>query len=182
MPFRHITNGTVFTLVVDDFGIKYTSQLGADHLISTLRQLYEIKVNWAGDSYIGFTIQFDKTADTVSLSMPGYIDKVLTRFNITPNSTAASPAVYIPPAYGAPLHEPPTDTTAPLDTAAIKTLQEQVGCLLYYARGIDSSILPAVTHISSLQSAPTQAVAAAMDRLLRNCARYPDNCLVYHAL
>ena len=113
--------------------------------------------------------------------MPGYIDKVLTRFNIPRNSTAASPAVYIPPAYGAPLQTPTTDTTAPLDAAAIKTLQEQVGCLLYYARGIDSTILPAVTHISSLQSAPTQAVASAMHRLLRYCARYPDNCLVYHA-
>ena len=60
--FRHTTNGTVFTLFVDEFGIKYTSQPGADHLISTLRQLYEIKFNWVGDSYTGFTIQFDKTA------------------------------------------------------------------------------------------------------------------------
>ena len=179
--FRHTTNGTMFTLVVDDFGIKYTSKAAADHLISTLQELYEIKTNWTGSTYIGFTIRFNPTARTVSLSMPGYIAKVLQRFKTSGSSTAASPAVYISPSYGAPLQAPTTDTSSPLDAAAIKTLQEQVGCLLYYARGIDATILPAVTHISSRQSDPTQAVAAAMDRLLRYCARYPDNELVYHA-
>jgi hypothetical protein len=33
--FRHPTNGTVFALVVDNFGVKYTTQAGADHLIGT---------------------------------------------------------------------------------------------------------------------------------------------------
>jgi hypothetical protein len=59
------------------------------------------------------------------------------------------------------------DKTQLLDAAAIKTLQEQV----YYARGVDCTILPAVTNISSRQPHPTQAVAA----------RYPDNQLVYLA-
>lgn len=65
--FRHATNGTVFTLVVDDFGIKYTSPEGANHLISTLKLLYDIKVDWSGTSYIGFTIAFDSTTKSVSL-------------------------------------------------------------------------------------------------------------------
>ena len=179
--FKHATNGTVFTLVVDDFGIKYTTAAGANHLISTLKLLYEIKVDWTGQSYIGFTIRFDPATKSVALSMPGYIAKVLRRFNVSSSPTAASPAVYTPPHYGQPLQTPTTDTTALLDPPAVKLLQEQVGCLLYYARSVDSTILPAVTHISSRQASPTLAVAAAMTRLLRYCARYPDNQLVFHA-
>ena len=55
-PFRHTSNGTVFALVVDDFGIKYTTPVGAAHLIHTLRFLYEIKTDHDGRKYIGFTI------------------------------------------------------------------------------------------------------------------------------
>ena len=179
--FRHVTNGTVFTLVVDDFGIKYTSPEGANHLITTLKLLYDIKIDWAGTSYIGFTIAFDTIAKSVSLSMPGYIDKVLRRFSIPPHLTSASPAVCIPPRYGDPLQTPTEDTSAPLTPAAVKVLQEQVGCLLYYARGIDCTILPAVTHISSRQASPIVAVADAMTRLLSYCARYPNHHLVFHA-
>ena len=72
------------------------------------------------------------------------------------------------------------DKTQPLDAAAIKTLQEQVGCLHYYARGVDCTNLPAVTNISSRQAHPTQTVAAAMTRLPHYCARYSDNQFVYH--
>jgi hypothetical protein len=107
--FAHTTNGTVFTLVVDDFGVKYTTRAGADHLIATLQLLYQIKTNWTGTSYIGFNIAFDITRKTVTLSMPGYIAKVLKRFNIPANASAASPAVYTPPSYGAPLQEPTVD-------------------------------------------------------------------------
>jgi hypothetical protein len=41
--FPYDSNGTVFTLVVDDFGIKYTTVAGANHLIATLKLLYDIK-------------------------------------------------------------------------------------------------------------------------------------------
>jgi hypothetical protein len=53
--FRHHSNGTVFALVVDDFGIKYTTVAGANHLIATLKLLYDIKIDWTGSTYIGFT-------------------------------------------------------------------------------------------------------------------------------
>lgn len=179
--FRHTSNGTAFTLVVDDFGIKYSSQAGADHLIRTLRLLYVITIDWTGSTYIGFTIVFNNETRQVSLTMPGYIDKVLQRFAPHLSIGAASPAVYIPPKYGNSTQTPTSDTSLSLSLLEIKTLQEQVGCLLYYARGVDATILPAVNHIASLQSQPTTMVAAAMDRLLQYCARFPNNALVFTA-
>ena len=171
--FRHASNGTAFTLVVDDFGIKYATPEGAQHLIRPLRLLYVITIDWSGATYIGFTIKFNKQQQSVSLTMPGYINKVLQRFAPTLENGAPSPAIYLPPAYNSTDHTVKFDSFTPLPPSEIKTLQEQVGCLLYYARGIDATILPAVNHIASLQSTPTIAVKAAMTRLLRYCSRYP---------
>ena len=90
--------------------------------------------------------------------------------------TAASPAIYIPPSYSSTTQTLNSDNASLLPPSAIKTLQEQVSCLLYYARGVDATILPAVNHIASIQSQPT-----VMDRLLQYCARFPNNALVFTA-
>ena len=120
--FRHSTNGTDFTLVVDDFGVKYATRQGAMHLISTLQLLYTITVNWEGSTYIGFTINFDTVAHTVTLTMPGYIDKVLQRFASHIETGAPTPAIYIPPSYSSTDHTVKHDLSRPLNPAEIKTL------------------------------------------------------------
>ena len=179
--FRHVANGTVFSLVVDDFGVKYTTLSGVSHLIHTLQTLYSITIDWKGSKYLGFAIAFDYSQRTVTLSMPGYILKVLQRFAPLLKAGANSPAVYIPPTYGVGQQTPHIDTSTRLSPTETTTLQEIVGSLLYYARGVDVTILPAVTHLSSLQSQPTQDVLMAAHRLLAYCARYPNNALRYHA-
>ncbi len=43
--FRHITRDVMFSLVVDDFGVRYTKQEDADHLIQTLESnAYKLNV------------------------------------------------------------------------------------------------------------------------------------------
>jgi len=180
--FRHVTNSVAFALVVDDFGIKYTDKDDADHLIATLRSLYELKVDWSGKQYLGLTIVFDSAARTVTLSMPGYIPKVLTRFRPFLTRGAASPAIYTPPTYGSKLPQTVlVDTSPSLDAASILELQQIVGCMLYYARAVDYTMLPAVTAISSDQAHATTATIADVDRLLAYAASYPDNQLVFTA-
>ena len=113
--------------------------------------------------------------------MPGYIAKVLQRFAPDLTAGAATPAVYLPPSYGPTDQTVKVDNSSKLSAADIKTLQEQVGCLLYYARGVDATLLPAVNHIASLQANPTTLVRDTMTRLLQHCARYPNNALVFTA-
>jgi hypothetical protein len=180
--FRHATNSIAFALVVDDFGIKYNDRADADHLIATLRSLYELKVDWTGKQYLGLTIAFDSAKRTVTLSMPGYITKVLTRFRPHLTRGAASPAIYTPPSYGCKSPQiAPVDTSPPLDAAAILELQQIVGCMLYYARAVDYTMLPSVTAISSDQAHATTDTQQAVDRLLAYAASYPDNELVFTA-
>ena len=180
--FRHVTNSVAFALVVDDFGIKYNDRADADHLIATLRSLYELKVDWTGKQYLGLTIVFDSAKRTVTLSMPGYITKVLTRFRPHLTRGAPSPATYMPPSYGSKSPQlAPVDNSPPLNAAAILELQQIVGCMLYYARAVDYTMLPSVTAISSDQAHATTATLEAVDRLLAYAASYPDNELVFTA-
>jgi hypothetical protein len=51
----------LFTLVVDDFGVKYVGREHADHLHEELLELYAVTVNWAGDQYCGLTPKCDYT-------------------------------------------------------------------------------------------------------------------------
>ena len=69
----------------------------------------------------------------------------------------------------------PLGSSDPATSLQIKEIQEFVGSLLYYARALDSTMLPAVQDISSRQSVPTQDVVAAVDRLLGYCFSHPDH-------
>ena len=71
-----------FTLIVDDFRVKYVEKENAMHLINILRQHYEIAIDWTGSKYIGLTFDWDYANQRVHLSMPKYIDKALERFQI----------------------------------------------------------------------------------------------------
>ena len=95
--FRHTTRNIAFTLVVDDFGIKYTTKADADHLITTLRAMYDLKVDWDGNEYLGMHIRFDTSKRTATLSMPLYVSKVIRRFCPNLQRGAPSPALHTPP-------------------------------------------------------------------------------------
>ena len=54
--FTHNTRPIWFTLVVDDFGIKYNGKEHADHLLKVLRGHYSVEVDWNGALYCGITL------------------------------------------------------------------------------------------------------------------------------
>jgi hypothetical protein len=82
--FRHVTRPIQFTLVVDDFGVKYTGTNNAQHLIDTLQALYTITIDWDGTRYLGLTLAWNYEHRTLDMSMPDYIDQALTRFQRSP--------------------------------------------------------------------------------------------------
>ena len=100
--WTHKTRPISFTLVVDDFGVKYVGKEHATHLISILKQFYEISEDWTGSKYIGITFDWDYVNGRVHLSMPGYISKALQRFgHERPRRLQKSPHPYVAPTYGA---------------------------------------------------------------------------------
>ena len=58
--WRHATRSITFSLVVDDFGVKYVGKEHADHLINCLKaETYKLTKDWAGDLYCGILLRWD---------------------------------------------------------------------------------------------------------------------------
>jgi hypothetical protein len=179
--FRHVSRPIWFSLVVDDFGVKYIGKENAEHLIATLQQLYVLHIDWSGDKYVGLDIVFDKLQRTVTISMENYVARALERFNATHLTGVDSPCVYIPPKYGAPQQFTEIDSSPALSEARISRIRAIVGVFQWYARGVDPTILPALSLIASKQAHATEYVDALVLRLLRYMVRYPNAKIVYHA-
>ena len=179
--FRHESRPIAFTLVVDDFGIKCNGDEHAEHLFAALREEYTITVDYTGSKYVGITIQHDKAARTMSLSMPGYVLKALTRFEVpTQTHATSSPLLYTPPSYGKRSQQWNTvDLSAQLSPTEAKFIQKVVGVFGFYTAAVDPTMLTAVRKAGSAQAEPTQAVMSAANRLLQYAATWPDATIVY---
>eukprot|EP00804_Cyclotella_cryptica_P001099 CCRYP_008385-RA/>CCRYP_008385-RA protein AED:0.18 eAED:0.13 QI:0/0/0/1/0.4/0.16/6/0/1406 len=181
--WRHVTRPISFTLVVDDFGVKYVGQEHAEHLIHVLQENCTMSIDWNGALYCGIQLDWDYDHRTLDISMARYIDKVLQRFqHPVPSSPQNGPYKPYPKKYGAAAQDPiPTDASAPLDSDGQKCIQQIVGALLYYARAVDNTILLSMSAIASEQAHPTQLTQKRCQQLLDYCASHPDAVVRFQA-
>ena len=100
MLFRHVSRPISFTLVVDDFGVKYSDVADCRFLRTCLEEQYEVTGSEVGTQYLGYAIAYDRAARTISLSLPNYIAKLLQ--SVRPNGIrhARSPFIYEGIVYG----------------------------------------------------------------------------------
>ncbi len=78
--WRHLTRPISVTLVVDNFGVKYIGKEHVQHLITCLKEKYELTEDWTGNLYCGINLLWDYEARTLNISMPGYIKKLLHKY------------------------------------------------------------------------------------------------------
>jgi hypothetical protein len=84
--WRHIARLVWFTLVVDDFGIKYVGEENAKYLLNALRSKYTIETDWTGSLYCGISLTWNHDKKYVDIVMPNYVLKQLTKYNPPPAS------------------------------------------------------------------------------------------------
>jgi hypothetical protein len=77
--WTHNTRPISFSLVVDDFGVKYIGRKHAEHLMACIRKNYNISSDCNGTAYCGLKLDWDYKNRTVDLSMPGYIKAALNK-------------------------------------------------------------------------------------------------------
>jgi len=100
--WRHKWRPVTFSLVVDDFGIKYVGKEHVLHLLNTLKQWYEVAEDWSGGRYCGMTLNWNYEARYVNISMPGYIHAALHKYQHQPHKAPQySPHAHLKPQYGA---------------------------------------------------------------------------------
>ena len=181
--WTHQTRQISFTLVVDDFGVKYVREKDVLHLISALKKDYEITEDWKGKKYIGITLDWDYARRQVHLSMPGYVKRGLQQFNHpTPKKRQNSPYPNVPIKYGATKQYATTRVDAlPVSAEDKKFIQQVCGKFLFYGRAVDSTILVAVSAIASQQAKPTTDTLAKTKQLLDYLASQEEAILTYSA-
>ena len=181
--FVHTDNGVAFSLVVDDFLVKYKDRSAANHLLAALRELYIVTDDFAAtQKYVGITLKHNKAKRTIHMSMPGYVQKALRRFNRLNLKGANSPITYVAPVYGA-FHQEvrPEPPSPPLTAAETLELQEIVGVFLFYARAVDPLMITAINKIGLRQSKPTRLIQAEIERFFQYASRFPDSTLCIRA-
>ena len=83
-----------FTLVVDNFGVKYLVKYHALHLKSALEDKYKVTIDWEGTLYIGIALKWNYEKGTVQISITGYVRASIHSFQH--KKTQNTPGITIP--------------------------------------------------------------------------------------
>jgi hypothetical protein len=188
-PARHTpvlwlykTQPVSFTLIVDDFAVKYVGKQHADHLQNALLRTYELTTDWTATVYSGMTLKWDYKNRTCDISMTGYVSNVLSKFqHDAPKHPQHTPARYVTPVYGAETQYATNDETPPLKAQQFLTIQKVTGSVLFYTRAVDPTILMPLNDIATEQTKATGKIQAAKKQLLDYLATRPAATIRYHA-
>jgi hypothetical protein len=155
--WTHDTRPISFSLIVDDFGVKYVGREHAEHLMACIKKNYNISSDWNGAAYCGLTLDWYYEKRTVDLSMPGYIKSALHKYqHPAPARPEHAPHTWNPPIYGAKTQFVDDKTTSPaLSDKDVNKLQQLTGTLLYYAQAVDPTLIMPINVLASEQSNAT---------------------------
>ena len=78
--WKHVWRPVTFTLVVDDFGIRFVGNKHANHLKKTLEKHYKITVDWKGSKYVGISLNWDYKTRVLHTSVPDFVKKALNKY------------------------------------------------------------------------------------------------------
>ena len=181
--WKHKTRPIQFSLVVDDFLVKYVGKQHALHLKSVLENHYKITEDWSASRYIGMTIDWDYDKKQVHLSMPGYVAKALKQFgHVKPTKRQDSPYPSTPIKYGARKQYAMEESKAPpLNKKGKKFIQQVCGKFLYLGRAIDSTLLCPISAIASQSAQPTEDTLKQTKQLLDYLSTQEEAVLTYKA-
>jgi hypothetical protein len=173
--FLHESRPVKFCLTVDDFGVSYVGREHAEHLYDTLSEKYKCTTDWDGALYCGLTIAWDYVNGTAEISMPGYIQKALARFQHTaPSKPVHAPFPYVEPNYKVRQQMTEIDNTQPIDDAERLRLQQVIGVRLYNGRAVDNTTLVSIGTLATAMSKGTEKTMTALVQLLDYVATHPN--------
>jgi hypothetical protein len=149
--WKHETRPVWFSLVVNDFGIKYIGRDNTEHLMASIKRNYHISSDWTGSAYWGLKPDLDYINGTVDLSMPGYMKAALHKYqHPAPKRPEQAPHQWNPPVYGSKTqYVEDTQDSPALSPKDVTHLQHLVGTLLNYAQAVDPKLIMPVNVLAS---------------------------------
>jgi hypothetical protein len=134
--WKHKWRPISFTLVVDDFGVKYVGKEHVENLIKCIKETYELTEDWTGDLYCDITVKWNYDEQWLDISMPGYIKKLQLKYkHRMPTKPQHCPYAPAPKQYGAkpkhpylliflPIFPPKKSRTSSVSLGASSTMHE----------------------------------------------------------
>jgi hypothetical protein len=162
----HKTRDISFTLVVDDFGVKYTNKADVLHLKSVIDCAYPTTVDWTGNRFIGVHLDWNYKARTLKALMPGYVKEALLQFQHEETKHQYGPSQYIAPTYRAKQQMTSIDISSDLYKDDTKLLQQVRGKFLNYARTINGTMMHSLNVLATIVSNGTTKTKCAMTHFL----------------
>ena len=153
-------------------------------LLTALQTHYSISIDWKGSDFCGHHLAWNYPERFVNITMPNYIPNLLDKLQYSPKRPQYSPypmAPFTPARLGDSQYAPEPDLSPPLNPKDTTLVQSIVGLLLYHARAIDCTILPALNTLGTQQVAPTSNTLKLCHRLLNYVATYPNVIIRFHA-
>ncbi len=179
--WKHDTRPIQFTLVVDDFGVKYIGKEHAQNLKNALKKHYKLTCDWTGKRYIRITLDWDYNKRHVHLSMPNYVQKALKYFQHKAGKLQHAPYQSAPIQYGAKEQYTTQESKATLLDDKTKWFIQQVcNKFLFLGRAVDSTFLCPNSAIALQSSKPTEDTMQQILQLLDYLATQEDTVLSYH--
>ena len=186
-----------FSLVVDNFGVKYTGEEHAHHLTNALKtyhkvagNTYEVEVDWEGDLFCGISLDWhydtgyprDQLWRYLNISIIKYIPKLLQKFSHDRPKKDQHSSYWAPPKkYGTAAQVPlENDTVRKIDAKRKLQIQRVTGGLLYYVRAVDLMILTTLSVIASHQASPTKKTEERVQQLLSYISTHSDTVVRFY--
>ncbi len=125
------------------------------HLVSILKQHYEISEDWTDNKYIEKTFDRDYCNRRVHFFMPGYTTNALQQFGHEHlQRLQNSPHLHVDSTYGKAKYVETETLTIPPKKDGQKFIQAITRTLLYYSHAIDPTMMVALNAIAMQQSSP----------------------------
>jgi hypothetical protein len=136
----------MFSLVINNFRVKYVDKQHADHIFSALKEHYKAAIELGGKLYSGLILHWDYNARTVDISMSAYVAAALHQFqHKTPRQACHALSQWSQPNDGAKVQlTDPTGSTTKITQAQTKLCQQVIRKFLFYACAVDVTILHAL--------------------------------------
>eukprot|EP00957_Ditylum_brightwellii_P105961 8082745-Ditylum_brightwellii.AAC.1 len=160
-----------------------TKKKDVEHLLNAIQTHYDVSEDWMGSLYCGITFTWNYKEGWVEISIPGYVQKALMKFqHPPPKRPQYAPYKHNLPKYGAKQQMVEVEQELPKLSAEGKwQVQQVVGTLLFYNRQVDLTMFTALSSIAAEQNNSTANTAQSVAMLLDYAATNPDAKIRFRA-
>jgi hypothetical protein len=181
--WRHKHRPVLFSLVVDDFGVKYVGKEHAQHLIDTLSASTNLPLIGRPQNIVASLL--NGITSTAQLTYPCQTmwQKPSIIFSILPPNIQSMPCPNGPLPITARKYNSRPPMTSPPNTQPRRQNYSNASLakFLYYARAVDPTMLHILSNLAASQTKGTETTTIQMVHFLNYCTTYPAATLRYQA-